>query len=408
MAPLERCQERTGGLRSLSVTATAPGTTDMKMLICSLLAVLAAPLPSGAQDAAAEVVDLSALEVDELLERLSPLGREGRWDEVQQTWVTEPVVAELTRRIEECEPLTDAQWARALVRSGAVRMRSRWPEDRPLAVSMRVPRWLGVSQIRMQPRLAGLEPAEAGMLVSSSCGTYSSWVRQAALYQELGTLLPGPQHVAFDITVERGRSWHRRSPAAPQPGVLWSGALAFDVEIVPSIDDAVPPARGAHLDRAVHDSIGVSFSTWWIDERNQRTAILVLDPDVAGHPALASTALSLDVELVHQGRVVQEVRLRATAYDPLALGNSVNEAEPRTIAFCTLRELPVACETDFAARAGWTLRVRGTSEGVHAIWEAETRWDGSLEIPISEAIEHDAERAGPQGRGPWMWSPTWR
>ena len=60
-----------------------------------------------------------------------------------------------------------------------------------MALSMRMPRWLGVAEIRMTPRTEGIEEAKAGMLFDSDCGTYCNWVYQAALCQRLGAALVG-------------------------------------------------------------------------------------------------------------------------------------------------------------------------------------------------------------------------
>ena len=49
---------------------------------------------------------------------------------------------EFTTRIERGDVLTAEQWKRALVSTGALRVRERWPAGVPFAVSAREPEWL--------------------------------------------------------------------------------------------------------------------------------------------------------------------------------------------------------------------------------------------------------------------------
>src|SRR5262245_56797898 len=89
-------------------------------------------------------------EVDELIERLPEVGCEAR--HVQgQGWVLEPDVVAM-KELVESRRLTGAQWERALLHTGAIRWRNRWPADEPFAISVRVPAWLELGRIGVRPQ----------------------------------------------------------------------------------------------------------------------------------------------------------------------------------------------------------------------------------------------------------------
>jgi len=93
----------------------------------------------------------------------------------------------------------------------------------------------------------------------------SSWVEQD---QPLGTLPLGHQTLVLDLTLERGRPYRSRmtttkqeNPDAPT-GVFFRGELQFDIEIVATVDQAVPPRSSPELDGRVRRAISVACSRW--------------------------------------------------------------------------------------------------------------------------------------------------
>jgi hypothetical protein len=277
----------------------------------------------------------------------------------------------------------------------------------PFAVSMQTPAWLPTCEIRLRPRKSNLKQAKAGMLYNSSCGTFSTWVYQDALYQEIGKLSLGIQRIDFDAEVEAGDGTSFMTKAeGPPTGLLWQGPMSFNLDVVATLDEAVRPLKGEEIDAGVRESLGVAFSNWGAND--ERTALLVLDPDTASNPSLAGVALSLKIEVLSHGAPVESLHLFASDYDRLALSNSVSKGDQKAIAFCTTEKVPAELEANQESRASWTLRLTGTSEHVQSAWDATGYWAGTLEVPIDEAIRGEQTRAGPSGRGPWVYSPSRR
>lgn len=371
----------------------------LKLVLALLLSLSWIGPIRGQQQSEAE--DLSMLRMDALIERL-PAERED-WLRDEDGWRLLPAASEMKARLERGAALTGEQWSRALRRTGALRHKSRWPQDRPFALSMRAPGWLPVTQIRMVPRQPGWESAQLGLLYQSTCGTFMGWKDQEWRYQELGSLPVGVHPVVFDVTIERGhRSGLFRPPdeVVPASGVLWSGEMALHVEVFGTIDEAVPPVSSPACAAAVRRSLSLAFSDW----AGGRKAILVADPDVRGDAVLRNLGLSLAIDVLEGHAVVESLTLVPSTQDSLAGSNSVHGTAEQPIAFTSVESIPVRTESDAHARLPWSIRVRGTSEHVWALWEAEQRWAGELVIPLDELIEREHELA-PDGRGPWIWSP---
>lgn len=355
----------------------------------------------------AQEASLSELPTQALLERVPKAGCEWRYDRVNQTGIEDPFSAELARRLAAGASLSDQQWRYVLVKSGAIIVRDKWPSEYPLAISMTVPRWLGLTQIRARPRLKSLRSAQAGELLWSFSGTMPAIRKRQAKYQSIGFL---PRHVTslvFDVTVERGK----RSPFqedSPPPGVLWQGELKFPVSTVATINEAVPGASDRDLDEAVRQSIGAGVRTWHDAGEQISTVYVVVDPDTNRFPALARTGLSLRIEVLHNGKLVEEGLLVASRLDQLALTNSVSTASLRFYASRNLRMIPPTVVSDSEQSMAWTLRISGVSDHALLLWDAEVRWDGTIMMPIAEAVAREQERAGPIGRGPEVYTPSLR
>jgi len=356
---------------------------------------------------APDPLDLRNISLDALIQRLPRVGSECQWDRVKRERLCDPATEEIQRRLIAGTRPTDTQWRDAMIGTGSIRIRSKWPKAVPFAISMRMPAWLSACEIRLQPRNPGLKAAKAGLLYHSTCGTFSGWVYQDALYQELGTLPLGRHRLEVDAVVEAGNgsSLLMKMPERPR-GVIWEGSMTFDIEVVATVEEVVLPSNGEEVDARVRESLGVAFANW--GEEGKRTALLVLDPDLSASPSLVGVALSLKIEVLNHGIPVEEMQLFANDYDQLALGNSVSKASQKAIAFSTSEKIPADLETSESARASWTLRVTGTTEDVLAGWDATRYWAGSLEIPIDEAIRGEVKRAGPTGRGSWIYSPRRR
>lgn len=351
---------------------------------CLILASIGACSPSQQRpDAPPVVVETAASpalprsELDELIASLPPIGAETFLEEEYEP--LRPVPAKMKALIERGAVLTGDQWKRALVGVGALRVPARWPVGRPFAISMRETEWLEVTQIRMVPRIAGWNTATVGSLYTQTCGTAASWQEQEWLHQELGSLPVGRHELRFDVTIERGledNGVHGAVPDNAPQGVVWQGEMAFDVEIVESVEEAVPPAAGPELDRAVRESISLAFEDW----PDGRTAILVVDPHSRPSGELAKVGLSLEIEIREGSHVHERLHMRPSI---------PGQAWERRIAFHSIPSIPLSLEDLMTSRKSWSVHVRGIPEEALLLWGADRHWSGEFDVSIDELIRRE-------------------
>ncbi len=360
------------------------------------LATPALPTGGGAED-------LSALTLDELIRRLPPAGEEMSRDRVNGGLTKDLVSAEMGGRLDAGVILTDQQWREALILAGVIRFHARWPKDEDYRISLTVPRWLRVAQIRLSPQVQGMTSTSVGELSVPISGTYAMIdARDARQGRKLGKVPPGTSKIIFDVEVERGRSDpFGIEERGPPPGVLWKGTVTVPVELVETFDQIADAVTNEEMERAVRDAVGAGLREWGDEPRP--IPFLVIDPDCAQFPILETTGLDLRVEVLRDGAVLSESWLVATDADSLGLLGSISKGRHR---FYGSTNLKLDGDTSGADR--WVLRLTGQSDHIRGLWEARQRWSGVIEIPWTEAVKHEAERVGPAGRGPEMSTPYWK
>jgi len=250
------------------------------------------------------------LTLDELIDRLPRIGFEHRLARTGSENVFNAASVEMSNRLLDGATLTDSQWRSALMNSGAIRWRKRWPVDRNVAVSIGVPSWLRFCEIRAQQLGGEHGSCAAGVLWPSFCGM--GLPQRVIRWWELGPLPLGDHSIEFSITIERGRGVEHEASfrsltgencdqIAAKPGILWTGRLGIELTIVETMDDAVPGFATERLANAVRDSIGAGIHTPLFDEEQKVVAFLAIEPDRQAFPELIATALSLEVSLLRDG-----------------------------------------------------------------------------------------------------------
>lgn len=354
----------------------------------------AAEPPEGGEEE--EGKHLASLSLDELIKRLPPAGSEWHWDRESSCGVEHPASVEMRRRVESTT-LTDEQWRAVLEQTRALRYRSRWPKDVEYAVSLTVPRWLGITQIRVTPRAEGMRGTSAGELYVGLSGTFEMIDRRdARMGRAMGQIPGGTKELVFDIEIERGTSIMRSirgdEAKAPAAGMLWKGTVTTPIELVESFEAAIPISSDASIDAAVRDAIGAGMRQWGVEYKT--FPFVVVDPDCDKFPSLASTGLDIKVELLKGDAVLAESTLLALDADQVSLASSLSKAQTRYYGSANLN-----VDGDLSDTAGWKLRLTGQSKHLWMLWNAKQRWGGTIIIQWEEAVRHDAERAGPGGRG---------
>ena len=290
-------------LLALPVLVFAPASCGKQSVLYTLNGDALGASVIGTQDSPLE---WGFLDLNSLISRLPTIGSETvSWDKDNREWINHPAVSRIQDRIEGGAQLSDTQWAAALLNSGAIRMRSKWPRDISLAVSMRVPRWLPLGKITMTPTMSSsLSPAEVGSTMGESCGTYALGRRERAAYQELGILPLGKHELTFAIEIEREKDRWFDDEVLP----VWAGPISLTVEIVSSVDEVLPPIRDQNLDDAVAESLWIQRFGFVRDGEPGTGEALVFWGSPAAFETLRGVAVGIEAELWHETELVETKR----------------------------------------------------------------------------------------------------
>jgi len=71
--------------------------------------------------------DFSDTSLDKIIGELPRVDNEGTWDEEEEEYIEHPACSTLRQRLAQGHKLTDAQWRKALLDTGVIRVRDRWP-----------------------------------------------------------------------------------------------------------------------------------------------------------------------------------------------------------------------------------------------------------------------------------------
>ena len=363
----------------------------------SCLTSLSAQAPGGAPQARGPYGEQGDL--DALIDRLPPADYSRVWNAESKEWRKDPAAETLRRELGRSLCPSDDQWRRLLLEKGVIRFREKWPQDVPLAIGIRVPVWLRETQIKLTPASPNLSEAVADS-GSSGCGTCDAFGREREDYQELGTLPSGTHELEFRVTVRASRAG-LGFYGPENAGLLWRGDVTLGVEVVSGIEDVVPPVSDAGIDLALRRAIGVGF---YQSARHVRPMpYIVVDEDDDSRASLFGVALVMEGALMKDGEIVETVPLDAGVYDEDALEwNSVDVVGMR-LAHYPLEKLPAGNRDAALDLEGWNVRVWGSREGVLGEWAADRWWNGSVVIPLDEAIANEDARFRRMPRAPWQW-----
>lgn len=358
---------------------------------------------SGAATAPDEMADdeFARLTMDELIALLPPAGKELRRGRTMGEIGFHPASEEMQRRLAAGAELTDEQWVSALLSTGAIRFRPKWPKDQEYVLSLTVPRWLGLVQIRLLPRTEALQATSVGRLLAGFSGTGAAIdARDARLGRRLGKLPPETTEIIFDVEIERGRNFLSLKNEGDQepPGILWEGSIRIPVEIVDDLPQIADPVNEERIAEAVRDAIGAGFRPWG---SAVNVPFVLIDPDITRFPFLKDIGLSIRVEVLRGEQVVAESRLIASDFDTLALFSSICSDSERYYGSANL----VIPEDEIEE---WTLRLTGTDDHLLILWHARRYWSGTITIPWNAAVEHEMQRTADRPRGPEMGTPYWK
>ncbi len=327
------------------------------------------------------------------------------WLYVASSWEGGVAAAVLGAGLRAGETMPDALWRKALLETGTIRVRKRWPVDVPFAVNMHKPAWLGPALITLTRRGASVRTATRGAIRPIGCGT-CQFDSNCERHFEFGYVELGEQAIDFDVRIERGMTSNELIKAqlkarrlgvksginqGSPPPVLWSGALKIEVEGVASLDDALPPVCEREHDAAVREALSLAFRSKRRGQPQSRSGELSLAaPD---DRALHGLGLSLNVELLKGDTVMEQLHLLATSPGAGPFGRDPREGWKRP-----LQALPRSLESDSADRSAWSVRVVGVETDALRLWDATQRWDGELTLSLDELLERGRELADERAR----------
>lgn len=358
---------------------------------CVLVALICVPnVAAQAEDPALDA-DLSHLTLDEVIERLPPAGND-RTD-TEGPWSLTPVAAEMRTRVERGDPLTGEQWTRALLTTGSMKFRSRWPVTDPFVVALRKPSWLPLTRVSFDPRPEGLAPIAMGTEYIQTCGIGMRG-ESAEHVEEVGLLPLGSNRLVFDVTFERGPkamlfadlprlAEQMARPPHPPAGVFFRGQVAIDVEVLPTAGEVIPPTTSGELDEAVRRALYLARTEDGLE------TYLVLAPDGLCEPSLLGVALALHVEVAH-GDGVEEIAALRPILAELAPPDPGDERSIGSLSSCELISIPSAL-VDSPRPSAWSVRIRGTSERVCELLAAERYWAGEIVLSVEELVRRGQE-----------------
>jgi len=315
------------------------------------------------------------------------------WNSATGSLVLDPIAAELRDRLARGVQLSDDQWRAALLRSRAVQFRERWAAYHTFYVSMRIPAWLGASQIRIEPRNPGLRSAEFGSPYLSGCGICLLEGDEQDPHRPLGTLPAGEYNLTFDVALERNKSGLpqgtlRGSPK--DPSLIWKGPIQVRTVMVAPMADVIPPVSGSHLDRVIQLSTSLEVRTVWVvcsdSDSGRKVATLVLEIPRTAARLLSSTALSLQIEVLKGGEVLEEHELFGVCPDEQRNCHARSgTAEPFRL---EVDLLSISSQLEsLASNPECWIRIRGTDRNVTKSFDAKAWWKGEVTIPISAVIQ---------------------
>ncbi len=230
------------------------------------------------------------------------------------------------------------------------------------------------------------------------CGNGAEWERRSQMHQLLGKLPLGKHQLIFDSRVLQGEGFGSLPKDAT---VLSDGVMKFDLEIVPTLADAMPPVDTPAMNEAVKHALGICTTDWG---NGERLAILVFDGDAAANPAFETTAFSLQIDWKRDGVVQSTSRFLVHRYDSTLGLNSIYKNDDPIFAFATLKTLTSKIADDPVERAHWSMKVTGTDYEILPLWHADTQWAGSFEVSIDDAMKTEGDRMQGKRRS-FMWMP---
>jgi hypothetical protein len=271
---------------------------------------------------------------------------------------------------------------------GVIRTRARWPAGKPVFVRMDMPRWLGLSEISLQPQLPAGRPVGAGTTMSEDCATGLMWRLQQEQQQEVGSLSVGSTELVLNgqVLQQAGTCGLTLTANVLWPGKVnevWSGAVRIPIEIVATCEEAIAPIASEAMNESMRAALGLSIRFEKGPIAANDGMLLWVGLDRAHHPELDAVAFGFLCDFRRRGESVQTCVLVPTpeVVTALSVGGNHGRAD---VPGLTRGRLTSGCTLE-----DWTVRVRGDAGAALLDWDRDHYWSGSFEVPLKELIRGD-------------------
>lgn len=339
--------------------------------------------------------NVQQLTLDQLIDALPPISREERAVVTQLGNELElhPLTIEFARRIDAGIQPTADQWRRMLERTGNLRWRTRWPTGHPVWMYFRRP-----SRVFSEMSLAPRQPEWlAWKKFNSSCGMDYPMNLVPMHARDAGQLGVGHHTVTFDFSVTPSTGDDFSDACGARAST--QGVLAFDVEIVATLEEVMTPVSSPALDAAVRASIGASLDASWQWGTNSAMGGLVCEAAIGAHPELAAIGVSGTAHLLRDDTEVASGSFTLPEIDARMRAARGGIAATNEVCFSGLLELPAAFGVDASELARWSLRIESTPGWELLMrWSCDKAWRGAFTMPLTEALERERSRGGPWRR----------
>jgi len=137
-------------------------------------------------------------------------------------------------------------------------------------------------------------------------------------------------------------------------------------------------------------SIGIDIYRFHLHDRWYDRGEFELDPGARDDPLLAQLALSLQVEILRGGEVVDTTGLLTSAG---GYSYHVSSSGLHGLLFWSVRlyDFPEDVLADEEKQADWTIRATGTPREVLHVMSATHYWAGTVEVLLAEALRRGKE-----------------